>query len=551
MAKVKRKKVIQFLFGFLPLVQSNEHVLDSVYLENGHLNVGTVRDHGILLETLEKLKEKAENLDGNTNLMIKIRTTFDFSLDLTSTRKMTGHSVINNQVFKNLATRAQALIDQRKEICGRSKRSWDILGDLLNDITGVPSAEMHNNVVQRLDTLDSGMNTIISHGKAMTQEIKATTLISLENSKQIEKMAGILDNNLQELQIIEQNQLVLANVMNFASNAERIMELASLELIQSENILLLAKMNKANERGLDKDTLRQAFNHTIDADMRPATENTDVLYSLDIFQASCNERKIFLTCKIPLINKQKPRNLTLLTLKEKLTADTDLTQFAFRLTSLDRKKHSYMTLSDVEKCMDLDSFMICNKRDIEIDDSMTGRILVYDVTPNRIIINAQGDTFIHCNKNITLFNYQEPMISFIPSGCMVSHKFFSIQDIETNNWGLTQADFRVPIFNFTMIDKDINFRTQHKMIKDIEGKMKFTENKLLNTVVNITRLQQQQLDNERALHKQQQQHRKILHYSIGGGILFTGSFLTSVLLLCLCISITCKKIRDLRNEVFN
>jgi len=553
MGKEKKKKVIVLLmYMIINCVKGKEfNVLNEVHLESNHLNIGTVRDMQGLRKKLGELEQMAGKLDNDTSLRLKIKTQFHISLDFGYIKTIDGHKQVKSQVFHNIKERAKMVESEMDELCNtRVKRSWEVLGDILNTITGVPSAQMHEEVIGRLDQLENSMNSVISHGTNMAQELKVNAALTYQNSQEIDSLSKIIAENVKEIEIIEENQIRISNIINFHSAATKLLELITLEIREAKNILLLGKMNKGDHNGMPASIIHEALDHApLSDDLQPIfpRNETDKYYSLSIFKATCKSDRVYVTGRIPLIDPTRGRNLTLLTAKEKNSVEIDLTPFAFTLVDEISKTHAYLTMNDLGNCIDLNSKLLCSKRLITIDNNMKGKILVYDIAPELILVSAKGTTHVICNNKQTIFRYKEETISLVPRNCHMVHEHFQIlqtQQIHHVFQNLTQKE---PVFNYTEIDIMTSSSTQLSKVKQVQKELKTVQGNVLDIINNITSLQEQQ-----GIQKLQRNHNYNRQRYTELGLISTIPTTSVVLLILILYSCyLTKRIQRLENDIGN
>jgi len=525
------------ILNFLQLTyHSPNHFLKSVHLESGHINVGTKISFQEIVSALNNLKKTATRLKDDKTLEIRLKTQNDmrYGFDLLNSKFYTyGKNNLRSDVFSNIETRTIETLHLYQSICGRQKR-WDVLGNLLNELTGVPSHAMHNQVVHELNDLTHDMDTLIQQGIFLTKEVKLSTSRSKAVSKELKSFNQALTENVKEIEMIEKNQLALFNIVNFESTANRLLEFANQHYFMISDILIMAKSHKSTQTAIAPEIIKNALDQMTDATLQPITEDTLKYYDMAIFRGTCTHKAVFVSGKIPLINREEVRNLTLLTTDQKRQAKVDLSQYAFKITNNYKNTHAYLTFSDMERCLDAENFFVCSKRSIELNNKQEGLVLAYDITPNRILIDAQGMLFAICSKNTENLILHKPIISIVPDECHLTHEHFHVHKTHLNENFKNHTVHLNLTLNYMTIKADIDHTKRLERLHEMDEHLDSLQDNFTEILRNISLLENWQTLTTKE--RDRQQEEKILHINIGLGMIATiGLLVITIIITLICI----------------
>jgi len=465
--------------------KTNLQNLKPVFIENQHLNIGTVINLEEVKKSIHELLNVTTHLQEDKQLHISLQQHKNIGLHL-GKWMLPGTENRKFHVFTDIKERASHLIEHLESLCPRKKR-WDVLGDILNELTGVPSSSMHNTLKDKLETLNTEVNTIALHGLEMNKELQATNVLTNRNINEIRKLTDTVHYSFQELERIERNQVATFNMLNYYTNANAILELSQQQITRTESTMIRGLSHRADRFSIPPHIISSAIQHmNLSSNITPVFNLTGSYYKEAITRVTCHGLKVFVTMRIPLININERRNLTLLSHKQKKSAKVDLTPFSFILINQHRQIHSYLTLSDFQKCLETKNRYVCNKRDIEIDNKEMGNLLIYDITPHRIIMHGTGEGHATCNRKMFNFILTTPVISLIPERCQVTHEHFMIHKTHLNDFEYTKEEQTFDFaFNYTSFDPQTN-KQQLTALDNIQKNLIQLQEKSKELLVNQT-----------------------------------------------------------------
>jgi len=531
-------KVTLIYFTVLSLIVQTRalYSIKETLFENHHLAIATIIDLGKIEQALNELKNATEKLSHNKKLLFHKKERFNIGLTLPTNYLVQKRKPVKFQIFEDIAQRIEDQLYHINTFCSRKKR-WDVLGDLLNELTGVPSHDMHEKLNDKLQLLEDHQNVLITQGQQLANELKLTNIIASTGMKQMKDLTQIVEHTVGDIETIEENQLATFNVFNYMTNSEKILESSNRYMQQATELMQLGYLHQTNKFAISPETIKSAINHaSFPQGLSPIFDDAKEYYHHTLTRASCSGKKIHVTLKIPFFSANDSRNLTLLTRQEKREAEVDISPFAFKAINQQKEIHSYLTLSDLEKCMDTKTFILCNKREIEINNERFGKLLVYDISPHRILMEGEGQGFANCGRTRTRFELGSSVISIVPDDCQLTHRYFSLHSSQhTDFQDIKELQSRSFTFNFTITNDHVSHQNDKQDIARIKHKLQKLKDLHANVALNMTLLQASLRETNLLLETEKLENifnRRIGLSGIGASGILTVIFTATILWIC-------------------
>jgi len=489
------------------------NLLKDVALETQHINIGSKISLKVLKRAVQTVRNASLELQEDPMLQLQMNHP---EPDLTGWEYMIHkpQHVKKFQSFDDITNRANYIIEHLDSICSTRHKRWDLLGELLNEATGVPTRQMHEHLKQQLNHIKEENTIIIQHGLEMNKTLTTTNTLTNRNLNKIKSLATTVDNNLHKIERMERNQVATFNMINFLSNSNSILDLAEHQIGRIEHVMALGINHQTSKFAISPKAIQLALNHHMTPPLFPVFNTTSQYYSQKFTQISCSQHELHVTMKIPLIDMNDLRTLTLINTLDRQNSKKNISPFTFKLLNPTNSFHSYFTMSDLEKCTETEKFFLCNKRMVEISNDKSGEIIIYDISPQRIMIDAKGEAFTICGKTSTHFKLEYPIIALLPQECQITHKYFKVhtthlldQDLyESKHVNLTTK------FNITRFNPE-DYSPEHKKMNNLINSLDELQSNNLDIIKNLTILKSFQENNQKQYQIFKEQHED--HYKQG------------------------------------
>ena len=263
-------------------------------------------------------------------------------------------------------SKSKGNLDER-EIEQREKRAFEFLGDLMSGLTGVPTADMHREVLEKLDLLkldNEEARTIMARSTKLTKDILHKLHFHERTFKQFHT----------KLQLVETATINMKKNIDLILSLIAFQQTTSAEMYKLEdvvhsmnNILLNGKMNLLSEYAIDAKSLASLIDNIEikNTELAPALSSADSaeFYRLPITHSWANKETytIYSLIQIPMVDFNDPQEVMILPTALTLHPEMDI-------ILIDRIRNVYRFLSDSEykDCLRIRQVSICQKRFVEI-----------------------------------------------------------------------------------------------------------------------------------------------------------------------------------------
>jgi hypothetical protein len=257
--------------------------------------------------------------------------------------------------------------DQNQDFTGRDKRAFEFLGDLMSGLTGVPSADMHREVLEKLDLLkldNEGARELMARTNKVTKEILHKLHFHEKRFNNFHTKIELVEKATLDLE--RSIDLILSLIAFQQTTAAEIYKLDEI-IFKMNNILLTGRMNLLSKYAIDETVLSSLIEKISvkNTELAPAIPPADSaeIYELPVTHSwsDKNTDTIYSLIQIPMIDFNDPQEVMILPTSLTLHPEMDI-------VLIDRIKNVYRFLSDSEykNCLKIKKVSVCQKRYIEI-----------------------------------------------------------------------------------------------------------------------------------------------------------------------------------------
>ncbi len=458
--------------------------------------------------------------------------------------KQARDDILTCHGYRKSANFLIAEIDAMTMNSKKTKRGITFLGDLIHEIAGTPTEEMHDDVVNQLTKLKQDFNMIARTNVESMNHIEFITDGLKDNNNHIKKAAEILQVHNDRLSKLENNQATLFSLIDFISDASNTLFMAEENLRRIGTINSEGKQNYLSIHAIDQDKLRTSIFRR-----RNSSPHLEPLFSAEpekyyrhkFTRTSWENGKLHVSVKIPLINKKEDFELVPLTENWRKKSAADLTHFIAIAQDRHTREFSYLTESDLRKCTTLSkNELLCERRKITIKDK---NIVIYEIAPTHILVSIVSSSISKeaiqvCNGHITHLSLNETAFLRVSSDCTIQHALFRIEKINY------RADMKIPHNEIEMHFQTRQRQQEKKKATDkiiqelLEGARNSTMKissmeKEMNTIKTRYNIEMENTNNE----------VRFLKYA-GGAV--TGSGVLTIIIIIVVIILTKRAIDGLR-----
>ena len=368
----------------LPIKEAAESILRTIDLVKNDKAFTIDMD----TENKKQIKHQAPRLDLFTMDVNRIKRNTNHKPSLTYLENRAHHIL---ECIKKLRTNPKNWTEER------SKRAINILGDVLNVVTGVPNHRQFQEAVNLIKNLE---NEASKHEAEMEKLHSSINVVTGILDAQNMNIKSIRDNSaalFRSTQKIEKNFAALANSVEFAFDVMNVLDVLQNKISTAREILTQGKVHMISPLAFDHHDLAKivfdiSANHKTLVPIY-SSEQIDNYYQVPIAKSGwSDDYTIVILAHIPLVNFAEKRTMKLITREDKIAADVDISNFAFRAFSNDRREFSYLTYSDFKKCMIIEKTkkVACHKRKISIFTENINTTVAYDLTLNTMIYASRN-----------------------------------------------------------------------------------------------------------------------------------------------------------------
>ncbi len=339
--------------------------------------------------------------------------------------------------FENMNIIATHLLDELAQLEGlsvRDGRGIDLIGDLIHEIAGTPSGRQHQELVEKVNAIMESQKQEITGAIRVTERIEAVPHGLKEQNDHLLEITDILKVHEKRLQAIERNELLIFNVLEFFSTAEKVIHLSEVNIRRINIINSDGKENFLSVHAIStKELLNIIQNAAFRADsLDPVFKmNIGEYYTHKLARTSWQNAKIHTSLKIPLINTKEKYKLEPITQEERESSKLDITDFAARAVNEESGGFSYLSTDDLKECNILNTqLFLCQRRKIEM---RSDKVIVYEITPTHIMICLDEDTekeaTRRCEGEESSIMLKHTQILKVAHQCSVIHNLFFISKL--------------------------------------------------------------------------------------------------------------------------
>ena len=441
-------------------------------------------------------------------------------------------------VFNNTIATAKTLLEDIAIIEGlsvRSSRGLNIIGDLLHAVAGTPSADMHNNLIERVELLETKIDQTAATDSAMTDKIKILTDSLKDENEHLSDMTDVLKIHDDRIQKVEEREIQLHNLVEFNSLSLKIIGVAQENLrkigtIDSDGKSSFLSVYAINTRELKGILQAIALRATV---MTPIFHfNLEKYYSHKLVRTSWRNGRLYTTLKIPLINSKESYHLKVISQTERERSKVDLTSLTLKAVNDVTGGFMYISESEFKECSRIeDKGILCQKRKIEM---RSPDVLAHELAPTQILVVRGSNTSsnvlkITCNSGEKNKLLGRAEIIHINEDCNALHKDFFIGKLEyTAKENIITREEEIQV---TLKQEQYKApKDAGNKIKGIEKGIKETETKLGIVSESIREMKERQ----ESFNQQLQTHSNLIKY-VGGGISISTLVAIAVIGISLCL----------------
>ena len=450
--------------------------------------------------------------------------------------------MIRPVLYKTIAKRVDSWLiafenlDPPNSYTTRKKRAINLMGSILNKLSGVPTGSMFKKIEKAILLNNEDISDI---NQAQSKIAESTSLLTKQLLKTKEQLAHTIRKTKFILKVNahqDENWANMINFLNMQSEAERVLDEASLGYNKVSEALLLSKSHQISPKVLPIDDLREIIANIsiLDNPLSPLFNEEDAQkwyetkYTRSIW--NMNTMTLEQISNFPLINYGEEFEIFPVPHKLKLYSKVDLTEMAFFIKK--DNKHAYLTLNDIENCIPIRTGLhACNKRHIEINNNMLGKVLVYELTRQRIILDlpAGSTVYFNCRRTKTEKTAtNESWIVFLPDSCSGKGEDFYIREFVKVGRDHFNIDHKTESVSFkTYQSKANNF--SDAMLSEILEEIELDKITLHSAYENITNLNGEINENGDEIHE----NRKFMKRAAYSGLPWM-TILTIAILILAC-----------------
>ncbi len=396
---------------------------------------------------------------------------------------------------------------------------------------------MQKNLEQKITKMNKASENINDDGAKLA---RLTSIISKEVSINSEKLTNLAKATRQILRMQQTNSnniVSLLNAQNFQSLSFKILEEAEFVYDTIIDAVKLSSNYYPSPRLLTPFMLTRIINNITSSHktLQPifSAENATLYYSLKCCRTTSNEEgHVSMNISIPLSNLNALRATQVLDSNTKRKSNIDLSEFSLSLGTSD--SHSFLTYLDLKNCFKITrTIQACTKRDIRISNKKFLEVLIYDITPDKILFDLPANTsiFFKCPQHDgTKTTNGLAFIAELPPSCSVENEFFHIKATKKEHDSIDLQDKPVEIkfISLETISNDLNIT--EKILQEIIQDMERAKENMNKTNIELANLETKFTLQNIEL----KQHLTYITGGVGGTIVLCIGIVLIVLVCCIC-----------------
>ncbi len=372
-----------------------------------------------------------------------------------------------------------------KKSLERSKRSIEIIGDLISDLFGNPGPSDWKKNAANILALQNAM-------KRLNENSMATHLDIDSDRHNIE----LNNNQIRELnKMITRGQVELANISAEMVSLKTFFEISELAEAIEHQVNYLVEVRRdslkgfCNDRALDKDFLIENLQN-LEANkvgLSPIFNSWEwrEYYKYDMCSVALDNESVWITLRIPLVRKAEKlvRVIPLSSQREILVRIESYGLDVVLFRERNNDKFHVMTKSSLDFCINLGKIKSCSVRDARFGLT-SNAVMPVEFALNRFLLVSHEPVEIKlmgkCPSGVTEHSFTTDRILLVPVNCSFIGKEFTI-DVRESDSVITR-ELRIVHFDKLVVEPVKNYHlnstyTSFVAISNRTNHLNFANNK--------------------------------------------------------------------------